>query len=79
MDKINVKNTNNKLLFDLYSVGKNIGYVTKSKGKYYPHKTRIDKIIRNSDIEVFIIDNDKYIDINGIKTFITFSHSEKTT
>ena len=67
------------VFFDLYDVGLFIGYSTMAKGKEYPHKIRIDKIINNSDIKTIELNGNKYIDINGIRKFITFSHSEKKT
>lgn len=37
--------------FEIQSVSMAIGYVTKAKGKEYPHKTRINKTLKNAGIE----------------------------
>lgn len=39
-----------KVLFEVYSTGMALGYINKAKGKLYPHKSRINKIIENVEI-----------------------------
>lgn len=77
--RIETININEDILFNLYDAGIELGYSTKSKGKTYPHKIRINKIINNSDIKVYELNNKKFIDLIGIRKFISFSHSEKKT
>ena len=38
------------IYFELYSTGAALGYTTIAKGKVYPHKLRIDKIVENAEI-----------------------------
>lgn len=61
---------NNEPLFELYSVGQALGYTTTSNGKQYPHKSRIDKIVTNADIEPFVHDCTKYLDEDMIYDFL---------
>lgn len=63
-------------MFELYSTGMALGYVTKAKGKMYPHKNRIDKIIKITEISTVVHNNKKYINIDDVRKLITYSHSE---
>ena len=45
-----ILNEDGEPLFELYGVGMALGYITNSKGKSYPHKTRIDKVVENAEI-----------------------------
>lgn len=61
---------NGEPLFALYDVGQALGYTTTSNGKQYSHKSRIDKIVKNADIEPFVHDCTKYLDEDMIYDFL---------
>ena len=70
-----ILNEKGEPLFEIYSTGMALGYITNSKGKAYPHKVRIDKIIKNVEISTVSQGIKKYIDINGLRRFITLSNT----
>lgn len=53
---------NGEPLFELYSTGMALGYVTKAKGRIYPHKDRIEKIVKNAGIASVV---------HGVKLYLT--------
>ncbi len=68
------------VLFELYSTGMALGYINRRKnsiGKEYisPYKSRIDKNIKNTGITVFSRGVEKYIDLNGLRKFISISNT----
>ena len=64
------------VLFELYSTGMALGYVrANSLGKIYPRKDRINRIIENVGISVFPRGVEKYIDLNGLRKFISISNT----
>ena len=68
------------ILFELYSTGMALGYINRRKnsiGKEYvsPYKSRIDKNIKNTGITVFSRGVEKYIDLNGLRKFISISNT----
>ena len=52
------------IYFELYSTGAALGYTTIAKGKVYPHKLRIDKIVENAEITPVV---------HGVQPFLTES------
>ena len=52
---------NDKLLFEVYSTGMALGQVKESKGKFYPHKDRIDKNLENAEITPVVRNVQRYI------------------
>lgn len=52
------------IYFELYSTGAAPGYTTIAKGKVYPHKLRIDKIVENAEITPVV---------HGVQPFLTES------
>lgn len=48
--------------FEVESVSMAIGYVTKAKGKEYPHKIRINKTLKNAEITPVV---------HGVQLFIS--------
>lgn len=42
-NKVEIINDNGKPLFEIYSTGMALGYVTVAKGKNYPHKKELIK------------------------------------
>lgn len=68
--QVNIINDDDTILFELYSVGQALGYITTTNGKQYPHKSRIDKIVENADIEPFVHNCTKYLDEEMIYDFL---------
>lgn len=64
-------------MFELYSTGMALGYVTKAKGKLYPHKIRIDKSIRNAEIVPVVHDVQLYLTENQLYDFMLEIHTDK--
>lgn len=71
---INDKDT---ILFDLYSVGQAVGYETKSKDKYYPHKARIDKIVENAEIKPVVQGVQQYLTEDMLYDFLFEAKTDK--
>lgn len=66
-----------KVLFEVYSTGMALGYINKAKGKLYPHKSRINKIIENVELTVCDLGGHKvFINLNDLKKLISISHTE---
>ena len=72
-----ILNEDGEPLFELYGVGMALGYITNSKGKSYPHKTRIDKVVENAEITEITHYDNIYLNLDEIRKFITVCHSEK--
>lgn len=49
-----VQDENGNPLFEVYSTGMALGYITFAKGKAYPQKVRIDKIVENAEITLVV-------------------------
>lgn len=74
-----IKDANDNTLFELYSIGVAIGYgrMKVVKGREYQEvqKSRINKNVNGGNIEIFEINNKKYLDINGVRQFVSLSHT----
>lgn len=70
-----IEGENGEPLFELYGVGQAMGYESTAKGKLYPRKTRINKIVKNAEIVITNIDNKIYINIDGVRKLITLSNT----
>lgn len=68
---------NDELLFEVESVGMAIGYVTKAKGKEYPHKSRIDKTLKNADISTVVHGVQLFMTEQQLYDFLIEAHTEK--
>lgn len=68
---------NNELLFELYSTGAALGYVTAAKGKNYPHKTRIDRIVENAEISTVVRGVQQYLTESQLYDFMFEAHTDK--
>ncbi|MGL5191648.1 MAG: hypothetical protein ACRC7S_18560 [Cetobacterium sp.] len=64
-----------KPMFELYSTGMALGYVKISKGILYPRKDRIETVLKNAEITTFPHGVEKYIDLNGLRKFISLSNT----
>ena len=69
--KVNILIENGEPLFELYSVGMALGYVTTNcKGLYYPRKDRIDNIVENAGIKACFHNGNKYLKESMLYDFI---------
>lgn len=75
--QIVITRDNEEVLFELYSVGQALGYETKSKDKYYPHKSRIDKVIANADIEPVVQGVQQYLTEDMLYDFLFEAKTDK--
>ena len=64
-------------LFEIYSTGKALGYVTKAKGIIYPQKIRIDKIIENADIKPVVHGVQQYFTEYQLYDFMLEARTDK--
>lgn len=56
-----ITDENGEPLFELYSTGMALGYITNADDKQYPHKTRIEKTLQNAEIKLFVHGVQKYL------------------
>lgn len=66
-------------MFELYSVGMALGYVNygKNKGNPLPHKSRIDKVLKNAEIKGCLHGVNTYINENQLYDFMFEAHTKK--
>ena len=72
-----ITNEEGEVLFELYSVGMALGYETKSKGKTYPHKVRIEKTVKNADIEPVVHGVQHYLTEDMLYDFMLETRTDK--
>lgn len=72
-----ILNEKEKPLFEIYSTGMALGYITNSKGKAYPHKVRIDKTIKNAEISTVVHGVHKYFTEEQLYDFMLEAHTDK--
>lgn len=71
-------NENGDVLFELYSTGMALGQVKKNGvGKLYPRKERIDKTLKNADIEPCVHDGHKYLTEEMLYDFMLEARTDK--
>lgn len=75
--EVEIKEINGKHMFELYSTGMALGYVTTSKGKTYPHKARIDNIIKNAEISTVVQGVQQYLTEEQLYDFMLEARTEK--
>ena len=68
---------NDELLFELYSTGAALGYVTTAKGKNYPHKTRIEKTVENAEISTVVHGVQQYLTESQLYDFMLEARTDK--
>lgn len=71
------KDENGILWFEIMSLSMAVGYITKAKGKEYPHKTRIDKTLKNAEISTVVRDVQQWITEQQMYDFLIEAHTEK--
>ena len=68
---------NDEPLFELYSTAMALGYTTKSRGKDYPHKVRIEKVISNAEIAPVVHDEQQYLTESQLYDFMLEARTDK--
>ena len=68
---------NDELLFELYSTGAALGYITTAKGKNYPHKTRIEKTVENAEISTVVHGVQQYLTESQLYDFMLEARTDK--
>lgn len=76
--KIIIIEENNLLLFEVESVAMAIGYVTVAKGKEYPHKSRIEKTLKNAEISTVVHGVQQFMNENQLYDFLIEAHTAKS-
>ena len=64
-------------LFEIYSVGMALGYITVANGKSYPHKVRIEKVISNAEITPIVQGEQQYITESQLYDFMLEARTDK--
>lgn len=72
-----ILNEKGEPLFELYSTGMALGYMTNSKGKTYPHKVRIDKTIKSAEISTVVHGVQQYLTEEQLYDFMLEAHTDK--
>lgn len=65
-------------LFEIESTSMAIGYVTKSCGKEYVHKTRMNQTLKNAEITPFVQGVQKFITLNQLYDFLIEAQTKKS-
>ena len=68
---------NDAPLFELYSTGMALGYITVTKGKSYPHKVRIEKVINNAELEPIVQNEQRYLTESQLYDFMLEARTDK--
>ena len=68
---------NGEPLFELYSTGMALGYITNADDKQYPHKTRIEKTLQNAEIKPFVHGVQKYLTESQLYDFMIEAKTDK--
>ena len=61
-NNVEIVEIESKVYFELYSTGMALGYINRANNKNYPHKVRINKVLKNGEIEPFVHGVQKYLD-----------------
>ena len=72
-----ITNEKGEPLFEVYSTGKALGYMTNSKGKTYPHKVRIDNTIKNAEISTVVHGVQQYFTEEQLYDFMLEARTDK--
>ena len=68
---------NDAPLFEVYSTGMALGYITSTRGKSYPHKVRIEKVMSNADIEPVVQNEQRYLTESQLYDFMLEARTDK--
>lgn len=72
-----IVDSNGEPLFELYSTGMALGYITNADDKQYPHKTRIEKTLQNAEIKPFVHGVQKYLTESQLYDFMFEAKTDK--
>ena len=72
-----ILNEKEEPLFEIYSTGMALGYITSAKGKIYPHKMRINKTIENAEISTVVRGVQQYMTEEQLYDFMLEAHTDK--
>ena len=75
--EIQIMIENDAPLFEMYSTGMALGYITTTRGKSYPHKVRIEKVISNADINPVVQGEHKYLSESQLYDFMLEARTDK--
>jgi len=75
--EVEILTINGNAMFEIYSTGMALGYVTKAKNKDYPHKSRVDKTLKNAEISTVVHGVQLYMTENQLYDFMLEAHTEK--
>ena len=75
--EIQIVVNNDVPLFELYSTGMALGYITVTKGKSYPHKVRIEKVINNAELEPVVQNEQRYLTESQLYDFMLEARTDK--
>ena len=68
---------NDAPLFEVYSTGMALGYITTTRGKSYPHKVRIEKVISNADIAPVVQGEQRFLTETQLYDFMLEARTDK--
>ena len=68
---------NDEPLFELYSTAMALGYVTTARGKEYPHKVRIEKVVSNAEITPVVHNEQQYLTESQLYDFMLEARTDK--
>ena len=68
---------NDAPLFEVYSTGMALGYITTTRGKSYPHKVRIEKVMSNADIVPVVQNEQRYLTETQLYDFMLEARTDK--
>ena len=72
-----IQDENGDLLFEIYSTGMALGYITFAKGKAYPQKVRIDKIVENAEITLVVHGVQLFLNESQLYDFMLEARTDK--
>ncbi|EDS77060.1 BRO family, N- domain protein [Clostridium botulinum C str. Eklund] len=76
-NKVEMIEKDGQVLFELYSTGMALGYVKAAKGKLYPQKDRIEKVLTNAEISTVVQGVQQYLTENMLYDFMLEARTEK--
>lgn len=76
-NNVTVKMINGESMFEIYSTGMALGFVTKAKEQSYPHKIRINKILKNAEISTVVHGGTTFITESQLYDFMLEAKTEK--
>lgn len=67
----------NPLLFEIYSTGMALGYTCTAKGRVYPYKERINKVVENAEITLVSHGVKRYLSESQLYDFMLEARTDK--